>query len=98
MLEYIPGIRHNGVIPNEFVSKKIILRFKFSNSADTAVSVWFFPGFFYTDIQLYREKEMGLQSISPILPAIPDSIGYRLITLPAKDSATIASTPGQPPP
>ena len=87
-LKFIPGLRHNGSIPNDFVTQKIILKFNVCNTADSTVSVWFFPGFFYTDIQLFTESEGGLKEIPNIRPGFSDSLGYRLISLAAKDSAT----------
>ena len=47
------------------------------------------PGFYYQNIQLYRQKATGLTIIPAVLPAVPDSIGFRLISLAANDSATI---------
>lgn len=86
---YTPGIRHKGTVPNDFVTKRIILKFNLCNSADTAVSAWFFPGFYYTDIKLYKAVPSGVERLPSILPPISDSIGYRLISLASKDSVTI---------
>ncbi len=88
-LEFIPGVRHKGNIPNDFVTKKVVLKFNICNTADSTVSAWFFPGFYYTAIQLYSISPSGINKMPTILPTIADSIGYRLISIAAKDSVTI---------
>ena len=88
-LVFIPGLRHKGTIPNDFVTKKVVLKFNLCNTSDSTAAAWFFPGFYYQNIQLYRQKATGLTIIPAVLPAVPDSIGFRLISLAANDSATI---------
>jgi len=75
-------------IPSKFVNHKLILRFHVLNSSDDFDSVWFFPGFFFSSIKLYRVSENKLIAGQNIEPDIEDSIGYRLLTLPAHDSGT----------
>lgn len=88
-LKFIPGLRHTGIVPNDFVTKKAVIKFNICNTADSTVNIYFFPGFYYRDIQLYRLQPTGIKQLSSILPDNPDSIGFRLISLPAHDSATI---------
>jgi signal transduction histidine kinase len=88
-LTFLPGIKHKGTVPNEYVTRKLALQFNISNSADSTVSIYFFPGFYYSNIELYKKTAEGLISIPPVLPQNEDSIGYRLISLGAYDSATI---------
>ena len=88
-LVFVPGLRHRANIPNAFVSKKVLLKFNIHNSADSTISVYFFPGFYYEDIQLYRLEAGAPRKLPSILPDNPDSIGYRLISLPSHDSATL---------
>jgi len=88
-LTFLPGIKHKGTVPNEYVTRKLILRFNIFNSADSTVAIYFFPGFYYSEIQLYRSSGAGLVKIPSVLPRNEDSIGYRLISLNAHDSATI---------
>jgi signal transduction histidine kinase len=88
-LVFLPGLRHKANIPNAFISKKVLLKFNILNSADSTISVYFFPGFYYQDIQLYRLEAGQLLTLPSILPDNDDSIGYRLISLPAHDSATL---------
>ncbi len=88
-LSLSPGIKHKNTIPPELVTKKAVLRFNISNSADTAVSLYFLPGLYFENTVLYEEENNGLKKLPDIHPSIPDSIGYRLITLQPHDSATI---------
>lgn len=88
-LEFNHGLQHKGTIPTDFVTKKALLRFNVCNTADTAVSVYFFPGFYYQNIRLYKIDGSVIKKIPAILPGISDSIGYRLLSLPAHDSTTI---------
>lgn len=84
-----PGIEFKTSIPNGYVTKKLILQFRVSNSTDTISSVYFFPGFFYTDMRLFRLENNQLQPIARSLAPVEDSIGFRKITLQPHDSATI---------
>jgi len=88
-INFTPGIKYKGVVPNNIVTKKLLLKFNIRNATDTINSIYFFPGFYYTNIQLFRLKGASLVKIPNILPANSDSIGYRLITLNPFDSATI---------
>jgi signal transduction histidine kinase len=84
-----PGLRHKGTVPNEFVTKKILLKFNICNTADSTVAVYFFPGFYYKDIRLFKLTGAGMERFPSVLPGITDSVGYRLIALAPQDSATI---------
>jgi len=90
-LHFNQGPIHKPHIPENYVTKKGILRFKICNTADSAKSVWFFPGLYYWDSQLYEETETGLKKIPSILPDEPEEISYRLLTLRPRDSATIVA-------
>ena len=78
-------------VPDRNVSRRLVLRFNICNTADTVKSVFFFPGFYFIRINLYRVEGKNLQLLPRILPYTPDSIGYRYLTLPAGDSATIVA-------
>lgn len=78
-------------IPNKYVPRKVLVKFNIRNSGDTAISVWFFPGIYFWNAELYREENNQLQKINAERPATPDSISYRQITLEAHDSATIVA-------
>lgn len=85
----VPGLIHKGTIPNNYINKTLNLHFNICNSTDSAASVYFFPGFYYRTIELFRVKGDSKEVLPRILPRYSDSIGYRLITLEAHDSATI---------
>jgi hypothetical protein len=78
-------------IPNKYVPRKVLIKFNVQNSGDTAISVWFFPGIYFWNAELYREENNQLQKINAARPPTPDSISYRQITLEAHDSATIVA-------
>jgi signal transduction histidine kinase len=88
-IKFIPGLQHTGSVPVGFVTKKVILKFNLCNSADTTISVYFCPGFYYKDIRLYKIEKPGIKALTSVLPDSPNGLGYRSITLPGHDSATI---------
>ncbi len=81
------GNIHRRYVEDKNVTRKIVLRFKARNTSDSAVSVWFYPGYYYWDIQLYREAGNSLQAIPSITPDYKNEISYRYMTLAARDSA-----------
>ncbi|MEO5945941.1 MAG: 7TM diverse intracellular signaling domain-containing protein [Chitinophagaceae bacterium] len=91
ILKFEPGVKFKGVVPDKFVTKKLLLKFNIRNPTDTINSVYFFPGFYYTSIQLYKINGSSIIKITNVLPDNPDSIGYRLITLNPFDSSTIVA-------
>lgn len=88
-LRFTPGLKHKGTVPNEFVTQKIVLKFNVCNTSNSVAAVYFFPGFYFQNISLYRLRDQNIERIPSIMPRIADSIGYRLISLPAGDSATL---------
>jgi len=88
-IKFIPGLQHTGSVPVDFVPKKIILKFSLFNSADTAISVYFCPGFYYKHINLYKFEKKALTPLPAVLPDNPNGLGYRNITLQGHDSVTI---------
>lgn len=87
-LSLTPGLQHKGFVPTSFVTKKLLLKFNLTNSADSTTTAYFFPGFYYKDIVLYRLEKEGVKKIPVLLPQHDDNIGFRGIRLPAHDSAT----------
>jgi hypothetical protein len=71
-LHFNNGPIHKQHIPDSYVTKKAILRFRICNSSDSAKSVWFFPGLYYWDTQLYEETKTGLKKLPSILPDEPE--------------------------
>lgn len=88
-LSFRTGRLFRRTIPPELVSKNIIARLKIANYSDSTRSVYFFPGFFFDDIQFYRQTSNGLTQLSQVLPSHPDSLGYRLISIASHDSAIL---------
>jgi signal transduction histidine kinase len=93
-LKFTPGIIHKKTIPNDFVTQTGLLRFHVCNNADTTLQVYFFPGFYYKRLALYRDRDNKLEKLPSIVPANPDSIGYRLFSIAPHDSATIVAELG----
>ena len=71
------------------VQKDWWLSFRLANSSDSAISIYFFPGYFFQSIHLYRynDSTRRVETLPELLPRISDSIGYRKIILPAHSSA-----------
>lgn len=88
-LVFNKGAIHKKFIPEVYVTKKAVLRFNICNTSDTIQPVWFFPGLYYWDIQLFRLKGNRLEKIPSVLPTIPKEISYRLLSVAPHDSATI---------
>ena len=74
-------------IPSRLVNHKLILRFRVKNSFGAPDSAWFFPGLYYSSIQLYRVVGGKPTPLPNIEPSFADSMGYRLLTLNGHDSA-----------
>ena len=87
-IQFAKGIKYGNTVPNNVVTRKPVIRFRLSNTADTAVQVWFFPGFFYFDITIYQQTASGLERIPKITPATRDNLGYRMIIMQPHDTAT----------
>lgn len=81
------GITHKGTVPAKYVTQKQVLRFRLYNPADSAISVWFFPGFYYSNVTIYRLRQDRPEKLPLLIPPIKDNLGYCKITLAAKDSA-----------
>ena len=71
------------------VEKDWWLSFRLANTADSAITVYFFPGYFFESIRLYRYNDSNhrVETLPKLLPPISDSIGYRKIIVPAHSSA-----------
>jgi len=78
-------------VPIPHINNKAVLKFTLVNSSDTEKAVFFCPGFYYDSIQLYRSYDKGsvrLEKLPRILPNDDDSLGYRRISLAARDTGT----------
>lgn len=86
-----PGPGHNGAVPDNYVTKKALVRFSICNTADTVQSIYFFPGFYFRQIKLFRVTSSGLEPLPHIMPAHKEGAGYRLITIAAHDSMLVVA-------
>jgi len=72
------------------VNQLVLLRFRLANSSDSSQTVFFCPGFLVDDIRLYRLTGGGstpqVEAVPRLLPDDGDSLGYRGITLAARDT------------
>jgi signal transduction histidine kinase len=89
VLKFQKGSLFKKDIPAKLVNHKLILRFHVTNRADLADSAWFFPGLYYSSIQLYKDSAGELVTLPNIEPPFADSMGYRLFILNPHDSATL---------
>lgn len=72
------------------VTSKVITRFQLLNPGEKEAACYFFPGFFFSNVVLYKvEKDNRLTAIPSVVPDHKDSASFRLINLPAQDSITI---------
>lgn len=77
------GVIHAGNIPVHYVTRKALVRFTVCNSADSITGIYFFPGFYFRDIRLYREDGSGLTALPDSRPSNSESAGYRYFSVPA---------------
>lgn len=71
----------------ELVNKKLFLRFRLANRSDSPQNVFFCPGWLADTIQMYRLVGSRVEVLAREVPDDADSLGYRKITLAARDSA-----------
>lgn len=82
----------NFKIPPNRVMQKVLVHFRLINSNDTARGLYFFPGFYFKDIQLYRISDNRLEAIPPRMPNHPDSVGFRFLPVPGNDTVEVLAT------
>ncbi len=90
-LSFRNGLKYPGVIPTPYVTKKAVVRFHLTNSADSTVPVYLFSGFYYTDMKLYEIKDTGPVPIPVFRPPVADSSGFLLIQVLPRDSITVVA-------
>jgi signal transduction histidine kinase len=71
------------------VSKKLIASFRLVTNPDEADSLYFFPGFYFKNVLLYKIENNKLVALPVIAPQIKDSIAFRLFPASPNDSLTI---------
>ena len=89
VLQFSHGYDNRKTVSDKNVPKTAIIRFNICNNGDTINGVYFFPGFYFSTINLYRVEGNKISPLPRILPNTQDSIGYRYLSLLPKDSATI---------
>ena len=77
-------------ISPEKVISKVITRITIVNTGEKEESCYFFPGFYFSNVNLYKvEKNNKLTNLPTIAPDIKDSVSFRLITIAPNDSMTL---------
>ncbi len=70
------------------VTQPLVIKFNVRNDEDSTASVWFFPGYYFWQIEVYQLINNKLVAQPKILPDTEDSIGYRKLSVAPNDSAT----------
>lgn len=83
-----------GPVPVDKVTGRALVRFRVYNSQDTAIAVYFFPGFYYRSIRLFRDSNDTLQLLPELLPSIKEKDGYRKLYVPPRDSMIVVAELG----
>jgi signal transduction histidine kinase len=76
-------------VPVEFVSQKLLIRFKIYNEKEYTDSIYVFPGLFFNAVSLYKIENDRAIPLPSVLPPIKDSISFRRIMLEPKDTMTL---------
>lgn len=80
-------MKYQHFVPPGLINRYTVLRFMLVNSSEQAQSAYFCPGFLIDYIQLYRLSDGSrVTALADSLPNDPDSLGYRKITLAARDT------------
>lgn len=83
------GTQYSGPVPDKMVPKTLLLKFNITNSADSIINICFFPGFFYTDIDLYSLRNGEIKPIPATKPQNTDSYSFRKFSVQSHDSFTV---------
>lgn len=90
-LRFIPGTQHRGSVPDAFVTRKALTRFSICNNSDSSAGIYFFPGFYFTGIRLYRAVDNRLTALPDSIPPHREGAGYRYLELAPHDSLVIVA-------
>lgn len=88
-MDFKPGMQHKGTLPNDWVTKRIFLRFNIRNNSDSNSAVYFCPGYYFKKIKLYRLEGNQLTPLPDLRPSTSERDGFRLIEMRPRDSATV---------
>ena len=83
---------YDSLVKGPSVNRTQVIRFRVRNSADSAISIWLFPGLYFSDIHLFRQEGSTATELPLMLPKDPPEIGYRLLTVPPHDSVTVLAS------
>lgn len=83
------GLVNNGRVTPANVSNKALVLFHVHNTRDTAAECYFFPGFFFRRAQLYLINGNAITPLPNIPPLHKDSVSFRKMIVPARDTMTI---------
>lgn len=83
------GPINNGNVDPVNIAKKILLRFSVANNTDSVSARYFFPGFYFKNVNLYEIKNEQLIPLPSVPPLVKDSVSFRLIRVPANDTITL---------
>jgi signal transduction histidine kinase len=89
-LPFQKGLIHKKNLPHSIVSKRPVFYFNLINSADSTVSVYFFPGRYFHNVTILKLAGTNkLEKIPDVLPDNPNNLSYRKITIAAKENASL---------
>jgi signal transduction histidine kinase len=71
------------------VSNKIVHRFSVINEGDSTGSLYYFPGFFFRNVLLYRLENNKAIPLPVIAPGIQDSVSFRRFHVLPHDTLTV---------
>ena len=90
-LRFTPGAIHPGTVPDKFVTQKALVRFTVCNTSGSSTGIYFFPGFYFQGIRLYRSDGKALAALPDSLPPIREKAGYRYFEIAPRDSMVIVA-------
>lgn len=77
------------VPPPREVSKKIVTRFTLVNDRNETDSFYFFPGFLFSNVVLYKIENDKATPLPIVAPPIKDSVSIRMFAIPAHDTIVV---------
>lgn len=88
-LQFTRGLFLKNPVSNEYVTKRLILKFRVCNSSDSLASAWFFPGYFFQEIKVFNADSDQLKELPSIVPVGKNELSFKKIILPAHDSMSV---------
>ncbi|MCZ2458047.1 MAG: histidine kinase [Chitinophagales bacterium] len=88
-LEFIPGPFKDNPIPVRLTTNRIILKFRVSNSSDSSIAAWFFPGYFFPEIRLYNYENGQLTELPSIFPEDKKESSFKEFIVPPNGSMIV---------